>query len=97
MLFLIPLARYVISHDEMTRSQGGVTNAADAGCHDQPAFHFSRLPRGAPEVIAKNTVIVSDSSRVLALAKEERQRNFNALVKRYGYGYGCPMSGSFMF
>lgn len=74
----------------MTRLQGGATNAADAGCssgHDQPSFHFSRLPHGAPEVISKNTVIVTDPNRVLALAKEERQRNFNLLVKRYADAY----------
>ncbi|EZF36488.1 ubiquitin-protein ligase E3A [Trichophyton mentagrophytes] len=72
----------------MTRLQG----AAHGNCAaERTAYHHARLPSGAPEVISRHTVNVSDPSRVLSWAKEERQRTFNHLVKRYKAQllYGC--------
>ncbi|KAK2871843.1 hypothetical protein FQN49_002768 [Arthroderma sp. PD_2] len=71
----------------MTRLQG----ASHGECAERTGYHYARLPPGAPEVISKHTVSVSDPARVLSWAKEERQRTFNHLVKRYKAQllYGC--------
>ncbi|KAF3484349.1 ubiquitin-protein ligase E3A [Arthroderma uncinatum] len=71
----------------MTRLQG----ASHGESSERTAYHYARLPPGAPEVISKHTVNVTDPTRVLSWAKEERQRTFNHLVKRYKAQllYGC--------
>ncbi|KAM5466578.1 hypothetical protein MauCBS54593_005835 [Microsporum audouinii] len=71
----------------MTRLQG----ASHSECAERTAYHHARLPPGAPDVISRHTVNVSDPSRVLFWAKEERQRSFNHLVRRYKAQllYGC--------
>ncbi|EFQ96779.1 ubiquitin-protein ligase E3A [Nannizzia gypsea CBS 118893] len=72
----------------MTRLQG--VSHGDCAA-ERTAYHHARLPPGAPEVVLRHTVNVSDPSRVLSWAKEERQRTFNHLVKRYKAQliYGC--------
>ncbi|KAK2735012.1 hypothetical protein FQN57_001388 [Myotisia sp. PD_48] len=49
--------------------------------HDRTVYMSSRLPSGAPEIVSKNTVTVSNPAEVLAWAREDRQRTFNLLVK----------------
>lgn len=49
---------------------------------DRPQLHRSKLPPNAPEVIAQNTVDVSDPAQVLLWYKDERRRHFNLLVRR---------------
>ncbi|EAS35810.3 HECT domain-containing protein [Coccidioides immitis RS] len=71
----------------MTRLHGVVSGLSDSGHRsigdDRAALRFSKLPPGTPEVILKNTVIVNDPARILSRNKDERQRNFNLLVRRY--------------
>ncbi|KAI9768386.1 MAG: hypothetical protein M1839_004123 [Geoglossum umbratile] len=43
---------------------------------------FAVLPESAPEVLAKNTVFVRDPDRIVSLRETDRQRAFNALVRR---------------
>ena len=43
---------------------------------------FAVLPESAPEVLAKNTVYVRDPDRIVSLRETDRQRAFNALVRR---------------
>ncbi|KAI9769154.1 MAG: hypothetical protein M1840_004505 [Geoglossum simile] len=43
---------------------------------------FSVLPESAPEVLARDTVYVRDPARIVSLRETDRQRAFNALVRR---------------
>ena len=49
---------------------------------ERPQLYRSKLPPNAPEVIAKNTVEVSDPARVLTWYRDDRRRQFNLLVRR---------------
>ncbi|KAI1986841.1 hypothetical protein LOZ53_004563 [Ophidiomyces ophidiicola] len=58
---------------------------------DTSAGYFSKLPRDAPDVIIKSTVAVKDPTRIFLRHREERQRNFYLLVRKYKRQllYGC--------
>ncbi|EEP76258.1 predicted protein [Uncinocarpus reesii 1704] len=70
----------------MTILQGSARGFSDPGhssAGGDRALHFSKLPHGTPDVILKNTVTVNDPARILSWHRDERQRNFNILVRRY--------------
>ncbi|PGH29050.1 hypothetical protein GX50_08208 [[Emmonsia] crescens] len=78
----------------MTRLRGGSGSPPDSArpvVGDRGLYHPSKLPAGAPEVLTKNTIAVTDPARVLPWNKDRRQRDFNLLVKRYKNQllYGC--------
>ncbi|EEH19451.1 hypothetical protein PABG_01770 [Paracoccidioides brasiliensis Pb03] len=78
----------------MTRLRAGSGSPPDSGrptVGDRGLYHPSKLPSGAPEVLIKNTIAVTDPARVLAWNKDQRQRDFNLLVKKYKNQllYGC--------
>ncbi|KAE8149533.1 hypothetical protein BDV25DRAFT_156149 [Aspergillus avenaceus] len=77
----------------MTRLRGASVSSYEAShCGtDRSQLHRSKLPPNAPEVIAQNTVDVSDPSQVLLWYRDERRRQFNLLVRRYKNQllYGC--------
>ncbi|KAK2761803.1 hypothetical protein FQN54_001631 [Arachnomyces sp. PD_36] len=79
----------------MTRMRGGSVSPPDPTRSpvdsERPPFNGSKLPSKAPDIVAKNTISVSDPSRVLPWHKSERQREFNLLVRRYinQLLYGC--------
>ncbi|PGH14304.1 hypothetical protein AJ79_03126 [Helicocarpus griseus UAMH5409] len=78
----------------MTRLRGGSgshSDSARSAVGDRGLYHPSKLPAGAPEVLVKNTIAVTDPARVLPWNKDRRQRDFNLLVKRYKNQllYGC--------
>ncbi|KAH0538890.1 hypothetical protein FGG08_004546 [Glutinoglossum americanum] len=43
---------------------------------------FAVLPESAPEVLSKNTIYVRDPDRIVSIRETDRQRAFNALVRR---------------
>ncbi|KAK2734057.1 hypothetical protein FQN55_002925 [Onygenales sp. PD_40] len=78
----------------MTRMRAGSGSPPDparTAASDRGLFHPSKLPAGAPEVLSKNTIAVTDPARVYPWNKDRRQRDFNLLVKRYKNQllYGC--------
>ncbi|KAL1960116.1 hypothetical protein VTO42DRAFT_288 [Malbranchea cinnamomea] len=79
----------------MTRLAGHPPKLPDSGrfspSGDRSAGYHVKLPADAPEVIAKHTIVVTDPARILSCSKDDRQRNFNLLVKRYKDQllYGC--------
>ncbi|KAH8427651.1 HECT domain protein [Aspergillus melleus] len=80
----------------MTRLRGASVSSYETsrGSIDRPQ-HRSKLPPNAPEIIAQNTVDVSDPAQVLLWYKDERRRHFNLLVRRYKNQllYGCQDPG----
>ncbi|PYI11266.1 hypothetical protein BO78DRAFT_393232 [Aspergillus sclerotiicarbonarius CBS 121057] len=81
----------------MTRLRGASVSSYEVsrGGIDRPQFHRSKLPPNAPDVIAQNTVDVSDPTQVLLWCRDERRRQFNLLVRRYKNQllYGCQDPG----
>ncbi|KAL2818470.1 hypothetical protein BDW59DRAFT_151945 [Aspergillus cavernicola] len=77
----------------MTRLRGPSVSSYEGsrGGIDRPQCHRSKLPPGAPDVIAQNTVDVSNPAQVLLWYRDERRRQFNLLVRRYKNQllYGC--------
>jgi hypothetical protein len=84
--FHIAISReYGSDADKMTRMRGGSVSPPDPArspVEDRAPFHLSTLPVGAPDVVARNTISVSDPAKVLPWNKSERQRDFNLLVRR---------------
>ncbi|KAH0566145.1 hypothetical protein GP486_000448 [Trichoglossum hirsutum] len=78
--------------DDMTRSKGRPLGDAtdDTLSTLSSRFNLSSLydsglavlPRSAPEVLAKNTIYVRDPDRIISIRETDRQRTFNALVRR---------------
>ncbi|WEW58110.1 hypothetical protein PRK78_003577 [Emydomyces testavorans] len=69
----------------MTRLQGSAhhfSGHSPTGVN-RASLHSSKLPPGTPDIIVKNTVVVNDPARILSWNRDERQRNFNLLVRRY--------------
>ncbi|PWY69032.1 hypothetical protein BO94DRAFT_540161 [Aspergillus sclerotioniger CBS 115572] len=81
----------------MTRLRGASVSSYEVsrGGIDRPQFHRSKLPPNAPDVIAQNTIDVSDPAQVLLWCRDERRRQFNLLVRRYKNQllYGCQDPG----
>ncbi|RDH36491.1 hypothetical protein BDQ94DRAFT_184681 [Aspergillus welwitschiae] len=81
----------------MTRLRGASVSSYEVshGGIDRPQFHRSKLPPNAPDVIAQNTVDISDPAQVLLWCRDERRRQFNLLVRRYKNQllYGCQDPG----
>ncbi|OJD24122.1 hypothetical protein ACJ73_04517 [Blastomyces percursus] len=79
----------------MTRLRGGSGSPPDSGrsapVGDRGLYHPSKLPADAPELLAKNTIAVTNPAGVLPWNRDKRQRDFNLLVKRYKTQllYGC--------
>ncbi|KAL3468821.1 hypothetical protein BJX99DRAFT_101044 [Aspergillus californicus] len=69
----------------MTRLRGPSVSSYDGSraAIDRPQCQRSKLPPSAPDVIAHNTVDVSDPAQVLLWYRDERRRQFNLLVRRY--------------
>ncbi|KAF9888656.1 hypothetical protein FE257_008414 [Aspergillus nanangensis] len=82
----------------MTRLRGASVSSYEVshgGGIERSQIHRSKLPQNAPEVIAENTVDVSDPTQVFLWCRDERRRHFNILVRRYKTQllYGCQDPG----
>ncbi|CAI7581667.1 unnamed protein product [Penicillium palitans] len=82
----------------MTRLRGGSID--DPGIARSPGprrthSYRSKLPPNAPDALIKNTIEVSDPSRVLPRYRDDRRRKFNGLVRRYKAQllHGCDDPG----
>ena len=75
----------------MTRLSGRPSGLPDSGRFspnaDWPSGYHSKLPADAPDVLAKHTIVVTDPGRILSCTKDDRQRDFNLLVKRHVNGF----------
>lgn len=78
--------RHVHWHLRMTRLHGAPVapdpSRSPAAIDAQAQASRSKLPPNAPEVVAKNTVKVTDPARILYWHRDERNRQFNLLVRR---------------
>ncbi|KAJ5619835.1 hypothetical protein N7510_003819 [Penicillium lagena] len=82
----------------MTRLRGASIDSPDearSAGNERPQFHRCKLPPNAPEVVAQNTIELSDSSCVLPWYRDERRRRFNVLVRKYKQQllHGCRDPG----
>ncbi|KAL4886949.1 hypothetical protein BJY04DRAFT_176895 [Aspergillus karnatakaensis] len=80
----------------MTRLRGPSLSSYDGsrGGMERSQTHRPKLLPGAPDVISRNTIDVSDPAQVLLWYRDERRRQFNILVRRYKNQllYGCQNS-----
>ncbi|KAF3923898.1 hypothetical protein AA313_de0208063 [Arthrobotrys entomopaga] len=70
------------------------TTSSSPQLHRSTSYRYFSLPSHAPPLIVQNTITLRDPSSISSFSQAQRQREFNALVKKYIYQllYGCQRS-----